>query len=258
MEYAVQISGLSDPQAQKLRNDNTMQIRPNQYGGNITVYLSKRQHTRFNKAKGNNVGFRFMAGEYSMSDNESEDEDADEITGGKFRIGRAFKRARRKVNKSVKTVTKTANIAYKSKAAKTVGNFAKKKGIDVAKMGGKEILKAVTNAAIDGGVEALSYGANYVAPGSDEFVKPALKQGAKLAKKESSKAINKINYKEFDNIKGKGLPKYKKGSVEAREHMARLRAMRGKKSTGGSFKSPSGGSFKSPGEPSIYGGAFLP
>lgn len=172
--------------------------------GNVTIALTKTQYNRMLRNVHAGKGYRFsnyektgaMGGSVDMDDMD----DLEETEGGKLRIGRAFKRMGRQVKKTANKTGKLANRAgvdiqkrYNSKKATTL----KRMGTTALKTG----LKLAGDFAVDR-LEKEGF--------VNENQKKILKQGI---------------HKGVDHIKGGAL---KKGSQEAKERMAKLRAMRNK------------------------------
>lgn len=153
------------------------------------------------------------------------DEETADIEGGKIRWKRRLKKRLKKagqtVNKAVKPV---------AKITKPITNAVKDEVKQKLKETKTKLKREASRRAINLGAQAVGTVSNYFIPGSGEIVE----EGAKYGIKETVKRVN--------NKKGGSLVK---GSQEAKEKMARLRAMRGKgfKPSGSGFR-PSGNGFR--------------
>ena len=208
---------LSDGQLKKALNRKTFQISASSMRKepNAVVELSKTDLNRLKKNAEKGKGFRFQANEFSLI------EPSGETEGGKLRLGRLFKRASRVAKKQVrKGVNQLASRVRKE--ANRVGQEIK----DNVKERGKDVLKQSIRGATKGAMTLAKSGTNYFVPGSAELLESQFDKAERIIGRKTDRAINK----------GLGL---KKGSAEAKERMAQLRAMRGsnkKVTNGGAVK----------------------
>ena len=135
------------------------------------------------------------------------------------------------------------------KGLSAVGNFVKnnvnkedvknvlKQGVDmVAPESVKEIAKRSVDKVVDYGYDDSNKGKSLKdhALSLANDLQPELKDaGLQAGKKIVDKVKEKLQMTDDDTLEGNGLKKFKKGSQEARDHMARIRAMRKSKSVGG-------------------------
>ena len=225
---------LTSAQQKKMLKNQTFQVSAENIHKqpNTEIHLEKKKETIFNRNKRNGKGYRFS--EYNISGNgirgygfqdESEDDydSPDEIEGGRF----SLKRWQQKQVKTVKKGTnKLANKAY-FKAGDRLANLGQSvTGLDVRdKKGSIKKVKAkgkqLANIALKAGINGLAGGVA-TALSENPIVGIAT---AKLADKYISNPLNKKVNKAID---GAGLKKKLiKGSQEAKDFMASIRAKRG-------------------------------
>ena len=131
------------------------------------------------------------------------------------------------------------------KGLSKVGNFVKnnvssddvkkvlKKGVDmVAPDSVKDLAKSAVDKVVDYGYDDSNKGKSLKehALSLANTLQPEIKDaGLQVGKKIVDKVKDKINQMSPDEVEGEGLKKkrFKKGSQEAKDHMAKLRAMRG-------------------------------
>jgi hypothetical protein len=138
------------------------------------------------------------------------------------------------------------------KGLSTIGNFVKnnvskddvknvlKKGVEmVAPESVKDIAKSAVNKVVDYGYDDSNAGKSLKehALSLANDLQPELKDaGLRAGKKIVDKVKEQIGMTPDSTVEGDGFKKLRKGSQEAKDHMARIRAMRKSKSMGGSIK----------------------
>ena len=195
---------LTPNQLKKAMKQKTFQVTSSQLNNppNVTISLSKTDLNRLNKNQGKGKGFRFQANEFELLD-----QTEDEIEGGSLK--KLFRRASRAVKKAARPLVKEVRKEIR-REVNQIGDHLKEKGKDALKTG----VRTVTKYGLEAGKTAL----NKIAPGRGDSID--VDRIANVAGKFTDKKIS-----------GLGL---KKGSQEAKDRMAALRAMRGaKKITGG-------------------------
>ena len=244
---------LTDGQLKKATQNKTFQISASNADKepNCVIKLhSKADVNRLVRNMKNKKGFRFSANKFDLI--ESSDHEKEVVEGGRIRwkkIGRTLKKTANNVADGAKKATYQTGDALKSKDAvgvyKVMGKTVADVGIDYAgAMLPSEVkagLKSVAHDAIDGKIKkasdmkgvarraALSAAKDYGKNRFKDQLKSALEKPADKVLDETTNAMH------GGAIKGK----FAKGSQAAKDHMARIRAMRGKK-TGGSFLAPDG------------------
>jgi len=131
------------------------------------------------------------------------------------------------------------------KGLSTVGNFVKNnvskddvknvinKGVDlVAPDSVKDLAKSAVSKTVDYAYDDRNQGKSLKENvfGLANTLQPEIKDvGLQVGKKVVDKVTSKLNEMSPDEVSGEGLKKrFKKGSQEAKDHMAKIRAMRGK------------------------------
>ena len=194
---------LTPNQLKKAMKQKTFQVTSSQLNNppNVTISLSKTDLNRLTKNQGKGKGFRFQAKEFELLDQ------PDEIEGGSLK--KLFRRASRAVKKAARPLVKEVRKEIR-REVNQIGDHLKEKGKDALKTGVRTVTKY--------GLEAGKTGLNKLRPGMGDQID--VDRIANVAGKFTDKKIS-----------GLGL---KKGSQEAKDRMAALRAMRGaKKITGG-------------------------
>ena len=194
---------LTPNQLKKAMKQKTFQVTSSQLNNppNVTISLSKTDLNRLTKNQGKGKGFRFQANEFELLDQ------PDEIEGGSLK--KLFRRASRAVKKAARPLVKEVKKEVR-REVNQIGQHLKNKGKELLKEG----VRTGTKYALEAGKTAL----NKIAPGRGDSID--VDRIANVAGKFTDKKIS-----------GLGL---KKGSQEAKDRMAALRAMRGaKKITGG-------------------------
>lgn len=252
---------LTESQLKKATQDKTFQVSADnaKKEPNAVVKLkSKADLNRLVRNMKNNKGFRFSANKFDLV--EAKGHDREEVEGGKIRwkrIGRQIRKTANKVADKAKEATYKTGDALKSKDAvdvyKTIGKTATDVGIDYAgamlPSEARAGLKSVAHDAIDGKITkakdlkgaarraTLAAAKDY---GKNRFkgqLKDSLDDlGKDTADKVLDETVNEMHT-------GGAIKKFKKGSQEAKDHMAKIRAMRKTKS-GGSFLAPEGKGMK--------------
>jgi hypothetical protein len=204
---------LTSPQFLKYRKGNTFQLTNSQLQADsgkhqVDIHLGKKDYKRLLTAIKNGKGYRFSH---------------KNVVGGS--LWGSFK-----------------------KGLSTIGNFVKnnvskddvknvlKQGVEmVAPDSVKEIAKRSVDKVVDYGYDDSNKGKSLKehALSLANDLQPELQDAGVQA---GQKIIDKVKEK----LQGDGIKKFKKGSQEAKDHMARIRAMRKSKSVGGSISMDDG------------------
>ena len=292
MNVSVRVGKLSPTQLRKARRGESIQLSAPQlhdvFGTHFVTITSPELLCRYVKALKGNRGMRLSSG-YKL--NEEDEEDEEERDGGNF--GRMIRRrVRRAANKAVGAVRKQANrgaaaaqreakrAVYQAgdeikdrarkevyRAGDEIKNRARKevyRAGDELKQAGKDVLKSHVTEAIQGVIPAAAGTMVTAATGNPAY-------GVMAGQAASKYVADPLARRAGRKIDGLGLVK---GSQAAKDHMARLRAMRGGKRTksapvqGGAVHVPKGKRTSEPigggpfarldPEDEVGGGSFMP
>ena len=287
----VRIGQLSAAQLRKARKSEPFQLSAKQMHdvfGDIFLEINNPDLAcRYFRAMKANRGLRMVANQYTL--NEEDEEEREEREGGRFNLGRAIRRGARKAVGSVrkqanrgaaaaqreaKRAVYQAGDEIKDRARKEVyraGDEIKDRARkevyragDELKQAGKDVLKSHVTGAIQGVIPAAAGMAVTGATGNPVY-------GAMAGQAAGKYIADPLARRAGRKIDGLGLVK---GSQAAKDHMARLRAMRGGKRAksapvqGGAVHVPKGKRAAEPigggpfarldPEDEVGGGSFMP
>lgn len=207
---------LSSPQFLKYRKGNAFQLTNAQLQADsgkhlVDVHLSKKDYKKLLTAIKNGKGYRFS--------NKN-------VVGGS--LWGSFKKGLSAVGNFVKSNVNKEDVKN-----------VLKKGVEmVAPDSVKNIAKSAVDKVVDYGYDESNAGKSLKdhALSLVNDLQPELKDaGLQAGKKIVDKVKEKLQMTDDDTLEGNGLKKYKKGSQSAKDHMARIRAMRKSKSVGGNI-----------------------
>jgi hypothetical protein len=208
---------LTSPQFLKYRKGNAFQLTNSQLQADhgkheVDIYLGKKDYKKLLTAIKNGKGYRFS--------NKN-------VVGGS--LWSSFK-------KGLSTV---GNFVKNNVSKEDVKNVLKQGVEMVAPDSVKDIAKRSVDKVVDYGYDDSNAGKSLKehALSLANDLQPELKDaGLQAGKKIVDKVKEKLQGMNSDDaVGGDGFKKFKKGSQEARDHMARIRAMRKSKSVGGAI-----------------------